>query len=194
MSLGARYRKLARHPRLPRRTVRLRLAFLYGGVFLLCGAGLLAITNTLVRRSPVGTLPKAAAVYISLEPPTGSSAGSPATSDGATPGAEGASGVAAHYAHSVVLHQLLIQSGVSLCIMAAVSVVLGWLLAGRVLRPVHIITAAVREISASSLDRRLSLDGPDDEFGPDPGWWTRVMRLSDLPRSGCSVASRTRRG
>ena len=37
-----------RHPGMPRRTVRLRLTMLYGGMFLACGAGLLFITYLLV--------------------------------------------------------------------------------------------------------------------------------------------------
>jgi signal transduction histidine kinase len=40
----------------------------------------------------------------------------------------------------------------------------GWLLAGRVLRPLSTITAAARRISASSLHERLALHGPDDEL------------------------------
>jgi len=36
--------------------------------------------------------------------------------------------------------------------------------AGRVLRPLAVITAAARRISASSLDQRLALSGPDDEL------------------------------
>ena len=42
--------------------------------------------------------------------------------------------------------------------------VLGWLIAGRVLRPLRAITAAAREISASNLHRRLRPAGPGDEF------------------------------
>ena len=48
--------------------------------------------------------------------------------------------------------------------MAAISVWLGWLVAGRALRPLRTITEAAREISAHDLHRRLALDGPDDEF------------------------------
>ena len=52
---------------------------------------------------------------------------------------------------------------------AAVSLVLlsvafGWLLAGRLLRPVRLITATSRDISASNLSRRLHLGRRDDEF------------------------------
>jgi signal transduction histidine kinase len=41
---------------------------------------------------------------------------------------------------------------------------LGWLIAGRFLRPLRTITATARDISASNLSRRLSITGPEDEF------------------------------
>jgi signal transduction histidine kinase len=48
--------------------------------------------------------------------------------------------------------------------MAVISIWLGWLVAGRALRPLRTITNAAREISASNLHRRLALAGPDDEL------------------------------
>ena len=48
--------------------------------------------------------------------------------------------------------------------MAVLAFALGWVIAGRVLRPVRAITAAARRISATSLHERLALAGPDDEF------------------------------
>jgi signal transduction histidine kinase len=39
-----------------------------------------------------------------------------------------------------------------------------WWLAGRFLRPLRAMTTTAQEISATNLDRRLSLDGPDDEL------------------------------
>jgi signal transduction histidine kinase len=66
--------------------------------------------------------------------------------------------------HDVAMHQLLIRSGITLAVMAVISIALGWLMAGRVLRPVRTINAAARQIGASNLHERLSLDGPDDEF------------------------------
>ena len=57
-----------------------------------------------------------------------------------------------------------IRSEVALAVMAVLSVALGWIIAGRVLRPLRTITAAARQISAASLGERLALDGPDDEF------------------------------
>jgi signal transduction histidine kinase len=47
---------------------------------------------------------------------------------------------------------------------AVVAVALGWLIAGRFLRPLRTITATARDISASNLSRRLSITGRDAEF------------------------------
>ena len=56
------------------------------------------------------------------------------------------------------------MSGVALGLMATVAVLLGWLIAGPVLRPLRTITSAARNISATNLNRRLALAGPDDEL------------------------------
>lgn len=48
--------------------------------------------------------------------------------------------------------------------MALVAVVVGWLIAGRFLRPLRTIIAAARDISARNLHRRLGVTGRDDEF------------------------------
>ncbi len=60
--------------------------------------------------------------------------------------------------------QLFVYSWLALAIMAVLSVALGWLVAGRVLRPLRTITATARNISATNLHERLALDGPDDEL------------------------------
>jgi signal transduction histidine kinase len=48
--------------------------------------------------------------------------------------------------------------------LVALSLVAGWLIAGRFLRPLRTITATARRISASNLNQRLALSGRDDEF------------------------------
>jgi signal transduction histidine kinase len=48
--------------------------------------------------------------------------------------------------------------------MAAVSIGLGWFMAGRVLRPLRTMTAAARQISEDSLHERLAVHGPKDEL------------------------------
>ena len=62
------------------------------------------------------------------------------------------------------LHQGLIQSGIALAIMTVVSIALGWLVAGRVLRPLRAMTATTRQISERNLNERLALSGPRDEL------------------------------
>jgi signal transduction histidine kinase len=62
------------------------------------------------------------------------------------------------------LHRLLIESGIALALMALVSIGLGWLVAGRVLRPLRAMTLAARQISEESLDERLAVHGPADEL------------------------------
>ena len=66
--------------------------------------------------------------------------------------------------HQDELHQLLIDLGIALAIVAIVSMGLGWLVAGRALRPLQTITKAARAISSTNLHRRLSLSGPNDEL------------------------------
>jgi signal transduction histidine kinase len=57
-----------------------------------------------------------------------------------------------------------IRAGLVFLALVAVSVGVGWLIAGRFLRPLRTITATARDISASNLNRRLGLGGRDDEF------------------------------
>jgi signal transduction histidine kinase len=60
--------------------------------------------------------------------------------------------------------QILILSAIALAVIAVAAAAIGWMIAGRVLRPVRTITAAARRIAASSLHERLALHGPDDEL------------------------------
>jgi two-component system sensor histidine kinase VanS len=150
---------------LPSRTVRLRLTLLYSSLFLVSGAGLLAITYILVRRSGGPD----------LIIPTGSRDGS--TSPGALSKALAKPEVARYVRHlgeqqyaralhlrADDLHQLLVRSGIALAIMTVVSIALGWLVAGRVLRPLRAMTTATRQISERNLHERLALSGPRDEL------------------------------
>jgi len=165
-----------RRLRLPRRTVRLKLTLLYGGLFLVCGIALLAVTYFLVEQH----LPTALTAKSLTGGETGGSgsqvsavcytqtAGSSAASGTAIISGSGPtpSGCAALLgaARNDELRQLVIDSGIALAIMAAASTGLGWVVAGRVLQPLRTITTAARRISASSLYQRLALDGPDDEL------------------------------
>ena len=62
------------------------------------------------------------------------------------------------------LRELLLQSGLTLALMAGLVVLLSWLIAGRVLRPVQSITALARRLSEEQLHERIGLQGPHDEL------------------------------
>ena len=62
------------------------------------------------------------------------------------------------------LDALLAKSAIALGIMAVVSVGLGWVMAGRALRPVRTMGLRARGISERNLHERLALDGPNDEL------------------------------
>ena len=61
-------------------------------------------------------------------------------------------------------HQLLLYSLAALGLMGVLSGAVGWLVAGRALRPVHAITGAARRASDENLGERLALAGPPDEL------------------------------
>ena len=199
----------------PRWTLRLRLTLLYGGVFLLAGAVLLAIVYGLVSSSVSSeTLRAKNALVVSksgastaVPAPVQVSSGLPAP----PPGPQQAKGTAFYSAQltsgqfavqvrdingrvrsqfrkltaaqqrelrsfqgqakraldtqrSVQLNALLTKSGVALGIMALLSVGLGYLMAGRALRPVRTMGTKARRISERNLHERLSITGPDDEL------------------------------
>ena len=150
--LVARLRRWSRL-RLPSRTVRLRLTLLYGGLFVVSGAALLAITYLLVRYFT-------AHVKI-ITTPAGTTQGGPLGGSPAPPPSRSA---VASQLHDSYLHQLLVESGIALAIMSVVSIWLGWLVAGRVLRPLRTMTTTTRRISQENLHERLDLPGPRDEL------------------------------
>ncbi len=140
---------------LPRRTARLRLTALYGGLFLGCGSILLAVTYLLVEQA--------------IDPPDFCArlrqlANAPVVDACSQRRSTQLATVLAKEIAASDLRQVLIQAPAALAIITALALALGWLVAGRVLRPLATITAAARRISASNLHQRLALAGPDDEL------------------------------
>ncbi|HEY1486565.1 MAG TPA: ATP-binding protein [Micromonosporaceae bacterium] len=123
-----------------RRTLRMRLALLYSGVFFVSGIILLGIVVALFSgRSTSKTRP------VPGQPLTGG-------------------GSVADHQHGVDLHVLLISSAIALAVMVVLSFLLGWVIAGRALRPLHTMMTTARAISASNLHSRIGLDSPYEEF------------------------------
>jgi signal transduction histidine kinase len=155
--------------RLPRRTVRLRLTLLYGSLFLVSGAALLATTYVLVRHATdnpvvVTTKTTRSSPTSPLPGTRGSPLPSPSELEAEAERDRQRAQRAADRQHAHELHQLLVQSGIALALMTFVSLALGWVVAGRVLRPLRTITATTRRISQDNLHDRLALGGPRDEL------------------------------
>jgi len=67
-------------------------------------------------------------------------------------------------ANQQALEKLRTMSLITLAVLFPASLGTGWVVAGRVLRPVGEITRVAREIQASDLSQRINLTGPDDEL------------------------------
>jgi signal transduction histidine kinase len=134
--------------RLPRRTLRIRLALLYAALFCVSAVALAAVA-VIFRPDFLGGTCSAA-----VRRPSGQ------LSRSCQQGQSIAS-IMGTVAHDMSQN----PAGVA---MVAVTVVLavgvGWLVAGRLVRPLRAITASARDISASNLHRRLGLRGQDEEF------------------------------
>ena len=157
---------------LGRRPVRLRLALLYSGLFLLAGAALLAVTYGLVANALQTTVPQGQITAITQTSGSIARCKKEATTlvqaadckAEATAATRGIAVAAARAQRDEVLSRLLDLSVVGLVLMAGLSALLGWVVAGRVLRPVHAITAAARRASEENLGERIALAGPEDEL------------------------------
>jgi signal transduction histidine kinase len=214
--IGSARRRLTRLL-LPRRTARLRLTALVGGLFLLTGAALAAITYGLFERATeyrtpsLPRIPRTPAIKnLQLPAPLGQAfyqlqqvqnqlaqartalatppAGPIAARDQELRQAQqqltqdqhqlaqsayqltqsvhqlAQTGTVQAAQRATDAHQLLVNSGIALAIVAVLALLVSWLVAGRMLRPIRTITRTARRISSTSLHERLALDGPQDEL------------------------------
>jgi signal transduction histidine kinase len=129
--------------RRPSLTLRLRLTLLCAGVFFLAGAALLSVSYVLVRNNLTPEPSQLRALS-----PDGRELARAATSE----------------LRESALHELRVQYALALAAMTAISVLLGWAVAGRGLRPLQRITATARRVSQDNLDERIALAGPRDEL------------------------------
>ncbi|MFF8507572.1 ATP-binding protein [Streptomyces sp. NPDC015492] len=161
---------------------RARLTALYGGLLLLAGALLtgvvyflvkeglyssisLAVTGTVPARR-LGELPSPDPNALTSAVPASPLPASPAPTAGTVLPSEvlaitrSVSGAA----ESAALERLLTVSLIVLVVYAVLSVLLAWWMAGRVLRPVAVITETARRLSGENLHERIALDGPPGEL------------------------------
>ncbi|WP_190121410.1 sensor histidine kinase [Streptomyces inusitatus] len=135
----------------PGSTIRTRIALVFGAVFLVLGAVLLAVVYLL---STEGTESEAEEIarraFLAEEGGASLERISALRLTGTVSDAAAA--------------QLLFWSFTALLITALCAVVVGWWTAGRLLRPVHAMTAKARKLSERTLHERIGASGPDDEL------------------------------
>lgn len=165
MARRRRLRDLAFAP-LRRRSARFRLTALYCGLFFPSGVALVAITYVVIVlfRSQRVIAQLVRATHVVGTAHRGKIAGGLPLHGASTVSAPG--GATVTIAHEITLdyQQFLVASCIVLVAMIGVSVLIGWLAAGRVLRPLRVMTTTTRQISEHNLHERLALTGPDDEL------------------------------
>jgi signal transduction histidine kinase len=167
-----------------RASVRLRLTAWYASIFLLCGAVLLAISYVIVSRNtanfPVRVAQKLTAegegfaVSVSGGPEPGgavppeklSLVGPIVQPDRELLAKLAKARLAAEHTVTADLRrQTMVDFAFALLGTTLISVLGGWIVAGRALRPVARITATARKVAAEGdLGQRIALDGPADEL------------------------------
>nr|WP_296068415.1 ATP-binding protein [uncultured Actinoplanes sp.] len=129
----------------PANRLRWRLTLLYSLVTLVSGAVLLILVASLARTLPSdGRFPLSGARVAPAAPQPGrfvvpvDSAGFP--------------------------DEVLLVPGFALLLMVPLSLGFGWLIAGRILRPIRTMTESLQRISGRNVHERLAVTGPRDEF------------------------------
>ena len=149
--------------RRPQLTVRVRMTLVYSGLFAVCGAIVVAVSYILVARlepkghsqqAPARFLARCRSEQLSAHP------------DESILGKCGAyfQLQGAQHQRDLTLSHLLQYSLITLAVVIVLAAVLGWITAGRALRPLHRITAAARAASEHNLSARVALSGPRDEL------------------------------
>jgi signal transduction histidine kinase len=147
--------------------VRARLALSYAALFLGAGAVLLAVTYTLVAGLPSRPVVKPSHGLLleeaKIQQACKAQPNTVPVNECKKAFLAGQQAEAASQ-RDTTLQRLLVFSLAGLGVMTVASGGLGWLMAGRVLRPVRSITAAARRASQQHLGERLALQGPRDEL------------------------------
>jgi signal transduction histidine kinase len=176
----------------PRWTARLRLTLWYGALFLLAGLVLVATSYLLVRQrlgpstdhGIAATLCRGSANGVVCtgqaagQPPPGGSRSVPGPDRGEVITSGEISALQTTFV-SAAMNTFLQTMLLVLGLMALLSLGLGWLVAGRVLRPLQQITATAKRLSERTLYQRIALEGPDDELKELADTFDRMLSRLD---------------
>ncbi len=152
----------------PRLTVRARLTLLYTGLFAVCGAIIVVVSYTLVAHVGTeegqgqGRQPSSSALARFV---ARCQSGKLPTDKGILAKCNAAlQQLGAQHQRDLTLSHLLEYSLITVAVVLALAAILGWIAAGRALRPVHRITATARAASEHNLSARVAPTGPRDEL------------------------------
>ena len=145
-----------------RLSLRTRLTLVYGGLFLVTATLLVAVTYLLTTRAMDSRFRIAVSRSDIESGPLG----------GGVPGARAPDitelrrvvNERAAAQREAILQDLLQSSLLTVFALCLLAVVLGYLVAGRMLRPLQTVTATARRLSESTLHQRIGLSGPRDEI------------------------------
>jgi signal transduction histidine kinase len=148
----------------PQWTVRVRLTLLYTGLFVACGAVVIAITYGLVASLPAESTDPFARLGSAIQDRDVCPFEDQQLRDQCKKAFQQAANTGAQDQREATLAHLLRYSLLTLTAATLLAALAGWIFAGRVLRPVHQITQAARSASEHNLAARVSLQGPRDEL------------------------------
>ncbi len=152
-------------------SARSRLTLLYTSLFALGGATLVLITyllvaHTLRTTTTTATSPSVQRAVNQCIQAAETSGTSPSDAKALCSDKLYANGVQAGATaqRATTLAHLLTYSLLTLAGITLLAALAGWMVAGRILRPVHRLTAAARAASEQNLSQRIALSGPRDEL------------------------------
>lgn len=149
--------------RVPRWTIRTRLAVLYAVVFLAAGGVLLGVTYTLMRQA-IFSLQINTAVVSDPGPDPAVTPVDPLAEMDRLNKLEAYRTAVSDEAREATLNSMTRTLGIGLVVLVVGGFGLGWLVARQSLRPVQRITATARRVAGGNLDERIGLQGPADEL------------------------------
>ena len=157
-----------RGPRPRRRSIRTRLTLVVFALLVVTGVALLGVNYLLISRRLQTQLDRAAERSGPVESPFEEGEGSgplagPEVAQAPDGDIVSVRGVEERFV-DLALRELVVQSVITLLVLTLVAIGVGWLLARRILRPVHAITDTARRLSERDLSARIALAGPVDEL------------------------------
>lgn len=151
-------------------TIRARMTLLYGGLFTVITLSVLGVSVWLQKRIvddkvqdvpfgvPVNEIPCA------RRPPELPCADVPFTPVHPLPRPAAKRVVGPEQFQDSLVDSQRVVSFIAVLVITVLAFAVSWWLTGRLLRPLHRITATARRLSLSTLHERIALDGPQDEL------------------------------